>query len=147
MSFAKNIIICCFICSTLIGCVRIYKIDIQQGNDLTERQISEVKIGMHRNDIRNILGTPSIDDPFHNNRWDYFYAFKASKSKEIERRQFSLYFDDDDILTSTKGGLDIEFVDAKPVDLDKLDNSLSADTSEEKPGFWSRFRSKNKDKE
>jgi outer membrane protein assembly factor BamE (lipoprotein component of BamABCDE complex) len=129
-------------CLTLISCVRIYKMDVQQGNDLTDKQISEVIVGMSRDQIRTLLGTPLIDDPFHGDRWDYFYAYKASKSSKTNRRQFSLFFKDD-ILQTIEGGPDTETVAYKPLDLEKLDHGLSEEP-EEKTGFWASLRSKGK---
>ncbi|KAA3634778.1 MAG: outer membrane protein assembly factor BamE [Proteobacteria bacterium] len=126
----------------LAGCVRVYKIDVQQGNDLSERQMEKLEVGMSRQDVRALLGTPLVDDPFRKNRWDYFYQLQKGRSKEIVRRQVSLFFDDDR-LSRIEGGLDGEVLPAKPLDLEKMDEQMKEqvadDTPEaDQPGFWDR---------
>lgn len=48
-----------------------FKIDIQQGNFVTEEDTARLKIGMSKDQVRFILGTPLLQDPFHKDRWDY----------------------------------------------------------------------------
>ncbi|HSQ05349.1 MAG TPA: outer membrane protein assembly factor BamE, partial [Burkholderiales bacterium] len=65
----------------LAGCSRVpmlpnltpYKIDVQQGNYITQDMVAKLKPGMTRSQVRFILGTPLIADPFHAQRWDYLY--------------------------------------------------------------------------
>jgi outer membrane protein assembly factor BamE len=52
----------------------VHKIDIQQGNLVTQEQLSKVKQGMSRADVKNVLGTPLLQDVFHGNRWDYLFT-------------------------------------------------------------------------
>lgn len=52
----------------------VHKIDIQQGNLVTQEQLSKVKTGMNRVDVKNILGTPLLQDIFNGNRWDYAFS-------------------------------------------------------------------------
>lgn len=80
----------------LSACV--YRVDVQQGNFLEEREISEVKEGMTRSQVRFLLGTPVIDNPFDQNRWDYMYTFRAGRSREPERRWVIVYFDGDQVI-------------------------------------------------
>ena len=60
----------------LAGCAGfgVHRIDIQQGNLVTQEQLAKVKPGMSRNDVRNTLGTPLMQDVFHANRWDYYFT-------------------------------------------------------------------------
>ncbi len=73
----------------------IYRIDIQQGNLLEESVIEQVQIGMTRSQVQFLLGSPMVEDSFHQNRWDYTYYFQHGRSKDIERRWFVVYFDND----------------------------------------------------
>lgn len=73
----------------------IYRIDIQQGNLLEESVIEQVQIGMTRSQVQFLLGSPMVEDSFHQNRWDYTYYFRHGRSKDIERRWFIVYFEDD----------------------------------------------------
>ena len=64
-------------CSGLLaGCAGfgVHRIDIQQGNLVTQEQLAKVSPGMSRNDVRNALGTPLLQDVFHANRWDYYFT-------------------------------------------------------------------------
>jgi outer membrane protein assembly factor BamE len=77
------------------GCV--HKIDIQQGNVVIQEQLAKVKPGMSRPEVRQILGTPLLADPFHANRWDYWF-YNAKKGREIERNKITVLFDNDKVV-------------------------------------------------
>lgn len=71
-----------------------YKIDIQQGNVVTQEMVEKLKPGMTRSQVRFVLGTPLITDVFHNNRWDYFYYF-APRGSFSEKQKLTIIFDGD----------------------------------------------------
>lgn len=71
-----------------------YKIDIQQGNVVTEEMVARLKPGMTRSQVRFTLGTPLIMDVFHNDRWDYIYSL-APKGRITEERKLAVFFKDD----------------------------------------------------
>ncbi len=80
----------------------VYKIDIQQGNLITQEQLAKVKPGMNRLDVRNALGTPLLQDAFHANRWDYYFSDdRATKygpfGRENKRFQVTILFTDDKV--------------------------------------------------
>lgn len=75
------------------GCV--YQIDVQQGNKLEPKDVESVKVGMTRNQVRFLLGTPMVSDVFHDDRWDYFFYFRAGRSNDPERRWLIVWFDGD----------------------------------------------------
>ena len=70
-----------------------YKIEIQQGNYVSPQQLSQVKPGMTKDEVRFILGTPLITDIFHAERWDYVYWREAPDGKR-ESRRLALHFAD-----------------------------------------------------
>lgn len=76
------------------GCV--HRIDIQQGNFLDAKDIERIGVGMTRVQVRSLLGTPMVADPFQSNRWDYVYYFKRGRLGKAERRHFIVYFNTDD---------------------------------------------------
>lgn len=78
----------------LAGCV--HRIDIQQGNFLDSEDIDRVTVGMTRVQVRSLLGTPMVADPFVNARWDYVYYFKRGRWSEAQQRHFIVYFDPTD---------------------------------------------------
>jgi outer membrane protein assembly factor BamE len=65
-----------------------YKPDVVQGNVVTTEQISQIKPGMTRTQVRDILGTPLIADPFHAQRWDYVFSMKRQGYEPIQRSFF-----------------------------------------------------------
>ncbi|MCH8930171.1 MAG: outer membrane protein assembly factor BamE [Proteobacteria bacterium] len=77
------------------GCV--YRINIQQGNLLDADLIEQVEVGMTRTQIRFLLGTPLVSNPFDKDRWDYYYYFKAGKTREKTTQHFVVFFDGDQV--------------------------------------------------
>ena len=76
------------------GCGLVYKIDIQQGNVVTQDMLDKVKPGMTKNQVRFALGTPLIQDTFHQDRWDYVYEMQKD-GKLVKRSRLTLFFKDD----------------------------------------------------
>ncbi len=77
------------------GCV--YQAALSQGNLLEQEDVDQVTLGMTRGQIRFLLGTPMIDDPFHENRWDYVYYLRVGRDKAIFKRWISIYFVNDNV--------------------------------------------------
>ena len=74
-----------------------HKIDIQQGNYVTQDMVAKLTPGMSRSQVRFALGTPLIVDPFHSDRWDYVYVLQK-KGRTIEQRQIVVVFKDDKLV-------------------------------------------------
>jgi outer membrane protein assembly factor BamE len=77
------------------GCV--YRLDVQQGNLLEQKDIEAIQPGMTRNQVRFLLGTPIAADPFRTNRWDYMYYLKPGKSRKTTQRWIIVWFDGDTV--------------------------------------------------
>lgn len=78
----------------------LYKVDIQQGNVIEQDMLDRLKPGMNKNQVKFILGTPVIVDPFHNNRWEYVYSFQEGGGIR-EQRHFTAHFEDDKLTRIT----------------------------------------------
>lgn len=76
----------------LDGCV--YRAAISQGNLLKDEDLDQVEIGMTQSQVRFLLGTPMIDDPFHRNRWDYVYYLKLGRKPATFKRWVTIEFED-----------------------------------------------------
>ncbi len=74
-----------------------YKIDIQQGNAITQEMVAKLRAGMTPAQVRYILGSPLVTDPFHPERWDYVYTY-AKEGKLTERRRLTVIFDDNKLV-------------------------------------------------
>ena len=82
------------------GCV--YRINIQQGNFLDQKAVDQVKSGMTRSQVRYLLGTPLVADPFVKSRWDYIYYLKKGRSRHVDSRRVTVYFDGDKVVKLDK---------------------------------------------
>ena len=85
-------------CSEFPG---VYKIDIPQGNIISQEMVDELRPGMNYSQVRYVLGTPLVVDTFNGERWDYIYTFKKGGNPR-EQEQLSLFFTDGQ-LTSFSG--------------------------------------------
>jgi outer membrane protein assembly factor BamE len=79
-----------------------YKMDVQQGNFVSQEMVAQLRPGMSREQVRFILGTPLVADIFHADRWDYVYWREAPNGKREERR-VALFFSADNKLERIAG--------------------------------------------
>ncbi|TAN84926.1 MAG: outer membrane protein assembly factor BamE [Gallionella sp.] len=84
-----------------------YKMDIRQGNYVTPEMRGKLKIGMSKQQVRYVLGTPMISDAFHGNRWDYAYRLEH-RGEVVEKQQLTLYFDGDNLVRMDDGGQPVQ---------------------------------------
>lgn len=77
----------------------VYRIDIQQGNVVDQDAVNQLRPGMSRRQVRFVMGTPMVADPFHADRWDYLYLFKpGSGGGEPEEKRVTVYFKNDKLV-------------------------------------------------
>ena len=90
--------------AALAGCSfpGVYKIDIQQGNVVTQDMIDQLRPGMTQRQVRFIMGNPLITDTFHARRWDYLYSIQPGGGVRQQER-VSLVFDANDQLIGLAG--------------------------------------------
>jgi outer membrane protein assembly factor BamE len=88
----------------LAGCSfpGVYKIDIQQGNVVTQDMIDQLRPGMTRRQVRFIMGNPLLTDTFHADRWDYLYSLQPGGG-ERQQERISVIFNSNDQLVSLSG--------------------------------------------
>tara|TARA_B100001175_G_scaffold290986_1_gene275809 strand:- start:549 stop:1010 length:462 start_codon:yes stop_codon:yes gene_type:complete len=110
----------------LNGCVRTYRVEIQQGNVISAEQIEKITPGTSRNEVRFILGTPLIEDPFHAERWDYFYSLNPAKGEMVTKYRLSVWFENDQVLQTVVEGAG-------------LPGAIEPDLEEDSPGFFSQL--------
>ena len=71
-----------------------HRLDLQQGNTVKLEQLESIEIGMNKSEVRKIMGSPMLADPFHTQRWDYIYRFIPDKGFE-RKSLLTLYFEDE----------------------------------------------------
>ena len=123
----------CLLASMLLAaCIKVYRTDVQQGNVVTQEMVETLKLGMTRNQVRFVLGTPLLADPFHDNRWDYFYLFKKGGAQTAETRRVTVLFDQDRLI-GVDGDIPApqlkETTDPQPKEEKKPESDTSPDES------------------
>ncbi|MCG2576796.1 outer membrane protein assembly factor BamE [Dechloromonas sp. XY25] len=138
-------------CSWKPGFINEYKIDIQQGNVLTQEMVAQLKPGQTRDQVRFVLGTPMVADIFHQQRWDYVYSYRNGQTGKVESRKFVVFFDADGRLERVGGDVDVAETSelTAPVNKSRLVDlgSLSGEAANkplpprQEPGYFQRFLS------
>jgi outer membrane protein assembly factor BamE len=107
-------------CSSVNLSLSPYRIDVQQGNALEQESVDKLKVGLTRSQVRFLLGTPLLVDPFHTNRWDYVFNYRKA-GKLTEQRRLALFFDGDVLARIEAEGIEPkgEVPEAKPAAVEK----------------------------
>jgi outer membrane protein assembly factor BamE len=88
---------------SFVGFPGVYRINVEQGNIITQEMVDQLKPGMSRRQVRFILGTPLVEDTFNQDRWDYTYVIRNGLNI-ITEEQLTVFFEDDS-LTRFSGNL------------------------------------------
>jgi outer membrane protein assembly factor BamE len=88
---------CAWLCASALLASCVYRMNIQQGNYLEPRAVSQLQVGMTRSQVRYLLGTPMVPDAFDKDRWDYLYYLKKGRLKAPEQRHLIVYFQDEKV--------------------------------------------------
>jgi len=79
----------------------VYRIDIPQGNYLEQKSIDKIQMGMTKEQVKFILGSPVVVDAFNNNTWNYIYRFKSGISKKMDvQKSFTIKFENDKLISA-----------------------------------------------
>lgn len=70
-----------------------YRPDVHQGNIITQEMVDQLRIGMTREQVRFMLGTPLLTSEFHKNRVDYVYYLNPRRGP-VQNRRLTLFFKD-----------------------------------------------------
>jgi outer membrane protein assembly factor BamE len=120
--------------SVTSGCsyVRPYKIEINQGNYVTQDAVDKLKVGMTRSQVRTVLGPPLIESAFHTNRWEYHFSLER-RGQPITKHQVSVFFEGEGLKSWEAKALPKE-----PV-IDK-DTTVAVTAEKDGEGVLSRLR-------
>lgn len=77
------------------GCGVLYRQPIYQGNLLDKAAVDQLQPGMDKRQVMTLLGTPSVRDPFHHDRWDYVASRRIGRSGPTEVKNLTLYFENE----------------------------------------------------
>ncbi|MEO7762259.1 MAG: outer membrane protein assembly factor BamE [Casimicrobiaceae bacterium] len=114
----------------------VYKIDINQGNFITQDAVEKLKAGQTKSQVKILLGTPLVADAFHTNRWDYVYRFESAGRLRDEHK-LSVLFENDKLVKWTRDEMPISPI--RGYAGDNKDGVIRSVTAEE-GGFWGTIR-------
>ncbi len=84
-------------CGSNFGFPGVYRINVEQGNVVTEEMVEQLRPGLNRRQVRYIMGTPLIEDSFHQDRWDYRYLLRNG-NELLSETQLTLWFLEDELV-------------------------------------------------
>ncbi len=93
----RNLLLVAVVALSTAGCGIIYKQPIYQGNLIKQVAVAQLKVGQSKQQVSALLGTPSIPDPFHAERWDYTSTERLNRLGTTEIKNFVVYFDNDTV--------------------------------------------------
>ena len=79
------------------GCGILYRQPIYQGNLIQPDAVAQLQVGMGKQQVLALLGTPSIEDPFHHDRWDYTSTQRRGRTGNTEIKNFVVFFENDGV--------------------------------------------------
>jgi len=90
------------ILTLLLSSCSTYKMDVQQGNALSNEVVAQLAKGMSKGEVASLLGTPLLQDNFRHNRWDYIYFAQKGRSKKPKKQGITLLFQEDRLVEVRK---------------------------------------------
>jgi outer membrane protein assembly factor BamE len=128
---------------TIVGCSKdkipgVYRIDIQQGNEVNQQMINKLKPGMSKSQVAYVMGTPLLIDTFHPDRWDYLYTFHPGNGKR-EQRRITLFFEQDE-LKNIEGDTRIVAREDLPQE-ERKEKNVVVPLTEKKTGIFQSLKS------
>ena len=116
----------------------LHKIDIQQGNVVDQKMLDQLKSGMNKKQVKFIMGTPVLIDPFHNERWEYIYSFQQGGTVR-EHRHITLHFENDK-LAYISGDIEISNIPRQEYKIITDESAIIVPISDkEEKGFFGRL--------
>lgn len=139
----RKLLITAVCCASLItlGCSSlhlpgVYKIDVPQGNIVTQEMVNQLHPGMSKKQVSYAMGTPLVIDVFHPDRWDYIYSFQSGRHSR-EQHRVTLYFEQDK-LVRIEGDYHPQPPSARTVEKPK-ETTVTVTPQAPKKGFFSRL--------
>jgi len=99
ITMRKTFVLALIVATLALGSGCVYRASISQGNLIKQEDLDQVEVGMTRNQVRFLLGTPLVDDPFHQERWDYVYFVRLGRNPATFKRWVTIAFENDIVTT------------------------------------------------
>jgi outer membrane protein assembly factor BamE len=99
----RKFLLVAVLASATAGCGILYKQPIYQGNLIEKTAVDQLAVGQSKQQVQALLGSPSIADPFHAQRWDYTASQRINRRGDTDIKNLSLVFDSNNTLASWEG--------------------------------------------
>jgi outer membrane protein assembly factor BamE len=119
-----------------------YRMEIQQGNFVSQEAVSQLKLGMTKEQVRFVLGTPLLTDIFHADRWDYVYRRQKVNSNVLEHRKIAVYFEDGKLKRIEGDVIPAPNADAAAVKTPETQSAQSGPDKPQEKSWWQRLKDK-----
>jgi outer membrane protein assembly factor BamE len=93
----RKLLFVVLVASLTAGCGVIYRQPIYQGNLLEQSAVEQLQAGMSKQQVVTLIGTPSVADPFNQNRWDYTASQRVGRMARTEVKNLTLWFEGDSL--------------------------------------------------
>lgn len=120
------------------GCNFPYRIDVAQGNIVTQDMVARLEPGMSKQQVTYVMGTPLLVDVFRPDEWVYHYSLRHG-SGEHEQRRIILVFEGDRLARVTGDVQSAPRDESAPL-VGSEAVSVPIEQAEEGPGFWERVK-------
>ncbi|AAM36385.1 membrane protein [Xanthomonas phaseoli pv. phaseoli] len=94
----RNLLLVAAVALSTAGCGIIYKQPIYQGNLIKQNAVEQLQVGQSKQQVSALLGTPSIPDPFHAQRWDYTSTQRVDRLARTEIKNFTVFFENEQVV-------------------------------------------------
>ncbi len=94
----RNLLLLAAVVLSTAGCGIIYKQPIYQGNLIKQGAVEQLQVGQSKQQVAALLGTPSIADPFHDQRWDYTSTQRTNRVGTVEKKNLTVFFENDQVV-------------------------------------------------
>ncbi len=91
----RKLLLVLLVAATTAGCGIVYRQPIYQGNLLEKTNVDQLQVGMGKPQVIALLGSPSVTDPFHHDRWDYTASQRTDRLGRTEVKNLTLWFEND----------------------------------------------------
>lgn len=90
------------LCALALSSCSVYRMEIQQGNALSNETVSQLQRGMNKAQVAALIGSPLLQDNFRGgDRWDYVY-YKLRSKTPSKKQNLTLFFKNDELVQVTK---------------------------------------------
>ena len=94
----RTLLLIAVVAFSTAGCGIIYKQPIYQGNLIKKSAVDQLQVGQSKQAVEALLGSPSIPDPFHAERWDYTATQRVDRLAHVEKKNFTVFFENDQVV-------------------------------------------------